>query len=426
MLKTFGIAVLVVALACLGGFLWLVTVHGAAGSDAGTKLDPQNFAQIEKGRYLTAAADCQGCHTVDGRNEPFAGGRAIETPFGSLVSPNITPDRETGIGAWSDDEFVAALLQGKRRDGMPLYPAMPFPYYTKLSRDDALAIRAYLNTLKPVHNPVAVNTLPFPFNIRPAMLVWDMLYFKKGRFQADRAKSAEWNRGAYLVEGPGHCGACHTPKTLIGGDIDDRKLQGDRLQGWFAPNITNDPTRGLGKWSIADIVAYLKSGHNALTAAAGIMAEEISLSSSKMTDADLKAIAVYLKDQPGSSAAPAPLASSSPVMKAGAAIYQDVCSACHAPDGKGVPNLFPSLAASSNVRSADPTSLIRVVLEGARSVATPSEPTGPGMPAFGRQLNDSEIAAVLTFVRNAWGSGAAAVSEKAVRDQRKTMAAKNH
>jgi mono/diheme cytochrome c family protein len=395
-------------------------VAGRAQTEGqGTSLDPQNFVQIERGRYLTAAGDCASCHTVPGSGQPFAGGRSIETPFGVVVGANITPDRETGIGAWSDELFLSALREGKGHGGALLYPAMPYPYYTKVTERDALAIRAFLNTVQPVRNRVVSNQLPFPFDVREEMKVWNALYFRSGEFKPDAAKSAEWNRGAYLVEGLGHCEACHTPKTTLGGDDVKRAFQGYALQGWFAPNITNDNQSGLGGWSVADIVSYLKAGHNTVSAATGIMAEEISLSSSQMTDADLTAIATYLKDLPGqASSSTAAVSASDPTMVAGGAIYADECSACHGMDGKGVPLLFPSLAGSPNVRSTDPTRLIRVLMEGARSVATAGEPTGPGMPWFGWKLNDAELAAVLTYVRNSRGSSASAVTADQVRSVR--------
>jgi mono/diheme cytochrome c family protein len=392
---------------------------GRAQDKVGTSLDAQDFGQIERGRYLAVAGDCASCHTVPGSGQPFAGGRPIETPFGTVVGANITPDSETGIGAWSDDQFVRALREGKGHDGELLYPAMPYPYYTKLTESDALAIRAYLNTVTPVRNAVVSNTLPFPLDIRQGMAAWNALYFTSGEFKPDPAKSTEWNRGAYLVEGLGHCGACHTPKSALGGDDNAHAFQGYALQGWFAPNITNDSERGLGRWSVADIAAYLKNGHNPTTASTGIMAEEITLSSSHMIDADLTAIATYLKALPNQTAATAAaIPASDPKMVAGEAIYADECSACHGPDGKGVPYLFPSLAGSSNVRSADPTSLIRVVIEGARSVATAGEPTGPGMPSFAWKLNDDQAAAVLTYVRNAWGAAAPAVDATQVGEGR--------
>ena len=396
-----------------------------AQNKVGTSLDPQNFGQIERGRYLAIAGDCTSCHSVPGSGQPFAGGRSIETPFGVVVGANITPDSETGIGAWSDESFVRALREGKGHDGELLYPAMPYPNYTKLSESDALAIRAYLNTVRPVRNAVVSNKLPFPLDIREGMAAWNALYFTSGEFKPDSTKTAEWNRGAYLVEGLGHCGACHTPKSALGGDDRAHTFQGYALQGWFAPNITNDNERGLGGWSVADIVAYLKNGHNSTSASTGIMAEEITLSSSHMTDADLTAIATYLKALPGQTASlPAGISASDPKMVAGEAIYADECSACHGLDGKGVPYLFPSLAGSPNVRSADPASLIRVVIEGARSVATAGEPTGPGMPSFAWKLSDDQAAAVLTYIRNSWGASAPIVEASQIAQARKraTMA----
>src|SRR6202034_1779117 len=288
----------------------------------------------------------------------------------------------------------------------------------KMSREDVLAIRAYLNTVIPIRNAVNANALPFPFNIRASMRVWNMLYFSQGDYKPDSEKSAEWNRGAFLVDGPGHCGACHTPKTLLGGDKRSRYLQGADIQGWFAPNITNDSRVGLGRWSTEDFVDYMMTGHNRVTAATGPMAEAVSLSSSHMTNEDLRAIATYLHTVPGGQGAPQPLPADDRVMQAGAAIYRDQCSACHGLDGHGVPQLFPSVADSSMARSNDPTTSIRIVLRGARSVATASEPTGPGMPSYGWQLSDEQVAAVLTYIRNTWGGAASAVSSDAVKKAR--------
>jgi mono/diheme cytochrome c family protein len=384
--------------------------------------DSQNFARIEQGRRLATAADCVACHTNPDGGKPFAGGRAIETPFGNIVSANITPDLETGIGGWSDDRFDSAVRHGTRPDGARLYPAMPYPYYTKMSRDDVLAIKAYLDTIAPVRNKVVTNTLPFPFDIRLVMHVWDWLYFKDERFKPDPQKSSEWNRGAYLVEGPGHCGACHTPKTFLGGDKSDEHLRGYNLQGWFAPDITNDERKGLARWSADDIVAFLKSGHNRVGAAVGPMKDEVEHASSNMSEDDLKAIAVYLKDQPGHSDKHDPLPKDNAQMVAGEAIYRDQCAACHQINGKGVPNLFPSLADSSIVRSDDPTSLLHLVLRGSRSVATDKEPTGPGMPSYAWQLSDEQVAAIATYVRNRWANPARAVSSSDVARMRSQLA----
>ena len=389
--------------------LLLSTASSFAGGS-----DPQEFTQIQRGRYLAILSDCSSCHTVPGSGHPFAGGRAIETPFGNIVAPNITPDPETGIGSWSDEAFDAAVRHGIRRNGSRLYPAMPYNAYTKMSRDDVLAIRAYLNTITPVRNAVVADTLPFPFNIRAAMRVWDVLYFKEGDYRPDPNQSAEWNRGAFLVSGPAHCGACHTPKTFLGGDKTNQYLEGAYLQGWSAPNITNDARLGLGRWSKADIVSYLKSGHNHITAATGPMGEVVTLSTAQMTDPDLNAIATYLKSLPGRTEATSSLSANDPAMVAGGAIYRDQCSACHGLDGKGVAELFPSIADSSMVKSNDPTTSIRIVLRGARSVGTSAQPTAPGMPSYGRQLSDDEVAAVLTYMRNNWGSAATPVTSEQV------------
>jgi mono/diheme cytochrome c family protein len=377
--------------------------------------DGQAFEKIERGRYLVVLGDCVGCHTAAG-GKPFAGGAALETPFGALLGPNITPDVATGMGAWSEEDFHRAMHEGIGRDGARLYPAMPYPAYTKVTRDDVSAIWAYLRTLDPVRNEVQPNQLRFPFNVRrPATSTWDLINFKPGVFQPDPAKSDVWNRGAYLVEGLGHCGTCHTPKNITGGDRGSEALQGALLQDWYAPDLTEDPRTGIGSWSIEDIVRYLKTGANSYDIASGPMAEAVSNSTSKMTDGDLLAIATYLKDRaPRSGGAVTALAADNPRMVAGQAIYEDRCAACHSHRGAGVPSLFPRLASAPLVQSADPTSLIRVVLIGNRAVATSAAPTAPAMPAFGWNLNDTEIADVLTYVRNTWGNAASAVQPEDV------------
>lgn len=403
--------------------LWFaLALTAPAGAAGGAGIDVQDFTQIERGRYLTVVGDCAACHTLPGSGNAFAGGRPIETPFGELVAPNITPDPQTGVGAWTNDEFVNALTKGTGRNGTRLYPAMPYTYYTKITRDDALAIRAYLNTVPAVHNDVRSNHLPFPFNVRTSMIVWDALFFKPGEFRPVAGKSAEWNRGAYLAEGPGHCGMCHTPKNVLGGDETGKQFEGYALQGWFAPDITDDPRRGLGGWSIAEIVAYLKTGHNRTSAATGLMAETLNLSTSHMSEADLRAMAVYLKDQtPQDHAAGALAAPDQTAMKIGEKIYADECSGCHMPNGKGIAGLFPSLNGSPAVQQSDPTTLMRVVLRGARSVGTDEAPTAPAMPEFGWLLRDEQVAAVLTYIRNAWGNAAPSVSADEVGKARQAF-----
>jgi mono/diheme cytochrome c family protein len=387
-----------------GAIASIAALLGMSATEAAA--DSQAFDEIARGRYLAIVGDCAPCHTAPG-GAPYAGGRAIETPFGTLIGPNLTPDLETGIGAWSDDDFLNALQNGRGRGDELLYPAMPYTYYTKVIREDALAIRAYLDTLQPVRNKVVANQLPFPLNSRENLVAWDALFFSPGRFQPVAGKSEEWNRGAYLVEGLGHCGVCHTPKNTLGGDKTNRMLQGGKLQGWFAPNLTGDTRIGLGSWSVEEVAAYLKTGHNASSAATGPMAEVIINSTSHMADVDLKAIAVYLKDLTRQNGTPPkPIPAADPMMRVGQAIYRDNCAACHAVEGTGIPQLFSALKNNPAVQSDDATNLIRIVLQGAQSVATDLVPTAASMPAQGWKLSDEQVAAVVTFIRNSWGNAA--------------------
>jgi mono/diheme cytochrome c family protein len=380
------------------------------------------FSQVEKGRYLAVLGDCAACHTAPGL-PPFAGGVVLQTPFGNLVAPNITPDPETGVGRLSLQDFQSVMAKGIGKGGYHLYGAMPFTAYTKVTAQDNAAIWAYLQTLEPVKNKVEPNQLPFPFNIRASLIGWNLLNFTQGEFKPDPAKSPDWNRGAYIVEGLGHCGTCHTPKNLIGGDKNSQFLEGATLQGWFAPNITADPHKGIGAWSEDEIVQYLKTGANRFDIASGPMAELVEKSSQHWTDADLKAVAVYLKaGRNGEAKAPSPLPAGDKLMIAGQAIFADRCMGCHLSNGAGVPKLFPRLAEAPLVNAGDPTSLIRVVLAGSRAGATEAVPTGPAMPSFAWNLGDQEIAAVLTYIRNSWGNAAAPVEAKDVATLRKTLA----
>jgi mono/diheme cytochrome c family protein len=383
--------------------------------------DKQSFEVIEHGRYMATAADCTACHTAPG-GEPFAGGGALETPFGTLLAPNITPDVQTGIGGWTDDEFVDALQRGIGHDGIHLYPAMPYVYYTKLTREDAIAIRAFLATVQPVHNLVVANQLPFPFNQRESMAAWNTLYFKPGGFKLDASQSSEWNRGAYLVEGAEHCSLCHTPKNAMGADESGEVMQGSVLQSWYAPNLTGNHRIGLGAWSIDDIALYLKTGRNRFGIASGPMADAVTHSTSHLTDADVQAMAVYLKSlPPDSGSVPPPLPPKDPAMQQGQAIYENECASCHTPGGEGIVGLFPRLSGSPLVQQDHATSLIRVILEGSRAVATLGAPTGPAMPSFAWKLSDANVAAVISYVRNAWGNAASRVSPNDVANFRQVL-----
>jgi mono/diheme cytochrome c family protein len=394
---------------------------GAATLMPAQAIDNQDFDLIQRGRYLTDMGDCGACHTLPGSGQLLAGGRPIETPFGLLLAPNITPDSETGIGAWTDDEVVNSLTKGTGRNGIHLYPAMPYTYSTKMTREDALAVRAYLNTIPAVRNPVQPNQLPFPFDVRAGLIAWDALNFRPGELKPVAGKSAAWNRGAYIVEGLTHCGLCHTPKNAAGGDETSQRFKGYALQGWFAPDITNDNRRGIGGWSIEDVVTYLKTGHNRFTAASGPMAEVVMDSTSKLTDQDLNAIAVYLKDQPVPATTEAAGDPDAGVMRNGGAIYAVQCAACHGPDGSGVDGLFPTLKGSALVQSLDPISTLHMVLRGARSAATDPAPTAPAMPSFGWTLSDDQVAAVSTYVRNAWGNRAPPVDAATVGKMRRAL-----
>ena len=378
------------------------------------------FGQQEHGKYLVTAGDCAACHTAPG-GKMLAGGRAIETPFGVIYSPNITPDAQTGIGSWSDDQFYRAMHEGIAADGSHLYPAFPYPWYTHVTRQDVIDIRAYLRTVPSVKMRRRENKLPWPLDNRAAVAGWNELYFKAGTFQPDRSKSAEWNRGAYLVTGLGHCGACHSGKNMFGAVEESERFQGAVIQHWYAPNLTGDQRVGLGGWTAKEIVQYLKTGRTARAIAYGPMAEVVEISTSGMSDADLGAIATYLKALDAKGGGATPEAPGKQVADAGAAMYRDTCSACHAANGEGVSGLFPALKGSALVQSVNPTTVVRLILNGGNGAATAASPTGPGMPAFGWKLSDQQVAAVASYVRNAWGNRAAAVSTDQVADLRKAV-----
>ncbi len=359
--------------------------------------------EVTRGRYLATVGDCIACHTAPG-GAPFAGGRPIATPFGTLRSANITPDRASGIGGWSDAAFDRALRAGIAPGGKYLYPACPFPYFTRARGEDIAAIHAYLRSLAPVGNPVQTDALPFPFDIRALMRGWDAAFFRPGVWHDDPAQDAAWNRGGYLVEGLGHCGACHTAKNAFGADETRRALQGGLLQGWWAPGLTPAPRTGLAGWSIDGLVAYLRTGSGGGQLASGPMAEVVERSTSHLSDTDLRAMAVYLLARPARTEvavrpAPTPLA--------GEAIYLDRCAACHGRAGEGTAGLFPALRGSAVVQAPRPQTLIRVVLEGGRAAATDAAPTGAAMPGFASLLDNDEIAAVLAYIRNSWGNASA-------------------
>ena len=388
-----------------------------ASAFCGAQAEP-SAETIAQGKALTEAADCASCHTADPA-KPFAGGKRIDTPFGAIYSPNLTPDRDTGIGAWSDGEFYGALRYGVDPDGPRYYPAFPYPYFTKMTRDDILAIRAYLATLTPHRNPAPPPELRWPLNYRVVMRLWNYLFFRPGIFEPDQQKSAEWNRGGYLVTGAAHCGACHTPKNMFGADRRGRALGGGLVQGWFAPRLDEAARSGLKSWSVDDIAEYLASGRNGKSHAGGLMAEVVVNSTSKMSDADLRAIAVYLKDLPAGASEPEVTPPPQSEMAAGKAIYDHLCIACHEADGSGAPRIYPPLPGNANLQANDPASTLRIMLDGAQTVTTARAPNTGSMPPYAKDLSDQQIADVTNYIRNSWGNAAPLVTPAQVAKARR-------
>jgi len=378
-----------------------------------------NAAQLRRGQYLVTVGDCMSCHLRE-CGEPFAGGLGLNTPFGSIYTSNITPDRDTGIGAWTSEQFFLAMHDGKGAHGENLYPAFPYPWFRRASRADDDAIFAYLMTLPAVSYTPPKNNLSFPFNIRASLSAWNLLFLDTHDFQADPGQSAQWNRGAYLVNGLGHCGGCHTPKNSFGADKSKQEFHGGKLDNWVAPDLTGNTRTGLGAWSVEDIAEYLGTGRNARAAAGGAMANVITYSTSLLNDADRRAIGVYLKSQPASARITASTPDSD-AMRRGAEIYSDACSACHLENGVGQSRVFPPLGDDAMLQQSDPTGLEHLILAGTRIGVSSSRPSPLSMPSFAWKLTDQEIADVSTFIRNSWGNQAAPVSASDVRDLRKTL-----
>ncbi|WJR81170.1 cytochrome c [Bradyrhizobium sp. NP1] len=375
---------------------------------------------VAHGKALVEAGDCASCHTADPL-KPFAGGKRIDTPFGGVYTPNLTPDRDTGIGSWSDADFYGALRYGIDPDGSRYYPAFPYTYFTRLTRPDILAIRAYLSTLEPFRNETPQPELRFPFNFRVLMRAWNYLFLRPGILDPDQRKGPEWNRGRYLVEGLGHCGGCHTPKNILGADRRGQAFAGGPVAGFFAPRLDAAERSGLASWRIDDIVEYLQSGRNAKSHASGPMAEVVLNSTSKMSDGDVHAIAVYLKSLPAGPPEPAVTPPPEASMKSGAAIYGHLCVACHEADGSSAPGIYPPLPGNALLQSADPASSLRVILDGAQTITTPRAPNTGQMPAYARQLSDQQVADVTNYIRNSWGNAAPPVTAEQVAKARKGM-----
>jgi len=395
---------------------------------------------VERGRYIALAADCGACHTAN-RAAPFAGGLALASPLGVIYSTNITPDPETGIGRYTLNDFDRAVRHGIGSGNVTLYPAMPYPSYAHMTDADIVALYAYFtHEVQPVRSRGRRNGIPWPLSMRWPLGFWRRLFAPDPdsvAFDASGYHDPAVARGAYLVEGPGHCGSCHTPRafTLQERALDDSKeiyLAGNALvEGWTAVSLRGDPAEGLGRWSTQDIVSTLRTAHNATHAVVGGPMNDVVVNSTQyLSDADLAAIAAYLKTLPAG-AHPASSFSADPATASalaagresgrGAQLYDDNCSACHRTDGKGATEVIPELAGNSSVLAADPTSIVRLILQGSRLPATPAAPSALGMPGFGWRLSDGEVAELGTFVRQSWGNHAAPITAKTVHAVRSAL-----
>ncbi|WP_459616744.1 cytochrome c [Bordetella sp. 2513F-2] len=409
-----GLAVLV--LAALGLLYAMGTRSEAPPPPAGGG-DPAQ--RIERGRYLARLGNCAACHTAQG-GIPYAGGTPIPTPFGTLYGPNITPDRDTGIGAWTAEDFWHALHNGQRPDGTLLYPAFPYTEYTRLTRADTDALYAYLRSLQPVRQPSRPHALAAPYDRRILLAAWRALYFSPGVAvpRADRPQA--WNRGRYLVEGLGHCAACHAPRNRLGATQQREQLPGGVIAGlgWYAPSLGGDLDSGLGRWSEQDIAALLQTGLSRHAAASGPMAEVVRGSTQYLTDDDARAIGVYLKSLPATPAPPPAGPVPDAAMQIGRKLYGQHCVQCHGESGEGAGTDWPALAGNPGVTAPSALNVIRMVLEGGYAPATAANPRPHGMPPFGQVLNDNDVAMLATYVRNQWGNRAGPVQPLEVKRAR--------
>jgi mono/diheme cytochrome c family protein len=398
------------------------TIAGAASAES-----------LARGEYLTKAADCVACHSVPGSDKAFAGGVAFRLPFGTIYSSNITPDRDSGIGTWTDDEFVRAVREGVRKDGKHLYPAFPYTSYTQMSRADVLAIKAYLFSLPAVKQPDQANDLTFPFNQRWAMGFWNAAFFKSQRFVADEAKPPQWNSGKYLATALGHCAECHTPRNLGFGLEHGNELAGQVLQGWHAYNITSDAQHGIGSWSDAELAGYLKSGHAAGHASAsGPMGEAVSNSLQFLNDQDVAALVVYLRSVPARAgqdpievdSKPAPVLASNEAAPGGDAVkgrdlglqlFEGACASCHQWNGQGQQTPYASLLGTRGVNDVNGVNVTQAILQGVKLRVAGNDVF---MPAFGNAYSDTEVSALANYVIGHFGGKQGVVTPAEVAKRR--------
>ncbi|MBF6638649.1 cytochrome c [Rouxiella silvae] len=410
----------------------------AAFADTGN-----NSALIKQGEYVARTGDCMACHTV-GNAKPYSGGLGIKSPFGIIYSTNISPDPKFGIGNYTEQQFADAVRKGVRKDGSYLYPAMPYPSYAKMTDQDIHALYVYfMHGVQPAAEQPKQTDLSFPFNQRWGIMFWDKLFTRDGAFTPTANRSDEINRGAYLVQAAGHCGSCHTPRAIsmqekAYDDGSDQFLAGTELNGWNVPSLRagGDGSKGIDGWSVQEIVDYLQTGRNQHAAVGGEMTAVIQHSTSHMTDADVKAIAEYLKTLPQKYSANESKSFSEDArtktenqltqatdLTAGQRVYLDNCAACHFVTGKGASGVFPPLAGNALASAENPTGLVSIILNGSRLPTTPKAPTQLAMPDFGWRLTDAQVANLATFIRSGWGNSQAAVSASEVKKIRAQLRA---
>lgn len=375
---------------------------------------------VQRGAYLARAGNCAACHTARG-GAPFAGGRGIETPFGTVYASNITPDPDTGTGKWSADHFWRALHHGRSRDGRLLYPAFPYPEYTRITREDSDAIYAFLRSLPAVKQPNRPHSLRFPYGTQVALAIWRALFFSPATFVPETDKSAQWNRGAYLVRGLGHCQACHAPRNRLGASDTRVELSGGFLPmgGWYAPSLASPAEAGVQDWSVEEIVRLLRDGLAGQGATLGPMAEVVFASTQHLDEADLRAMAVFLRELPQHRAARVEAARApAGVLRAGESLYREHCAECHGEKGEGSGAAYLPLAGRRTVTMSSGANLVKTIVDGGFPPTTAGNPRPYGMPPFGQILDDAQIAALASFLRQSWGNDAPRVSEVEVQRAR--------
>ncbi|MDB5820613.1 MAG: putative alcohol dehydrogenase, cytochrome c subunit [Rhizobacter sp.] len=408
--------VLLTVLVVVAGAGVMLNLRGeqAIADDSAAPVNAASVSEIERGRYLATAGNCASCHTVRG-GAPMAGGLGIETPFGTVFSSNLTPDVKTGLGTWSADHFWRAMHNGRSKSGRLLYPAFPYPNYTEVTREDSDAIYAWLRSQPPVAQPNLAHDLRFPFDTQVALGAWRALFFRPGSFEPVASESAQWNRGAYLVRGLGHCVACHSARNVFGATSEKLELSGGLIpvQNWYAPSLNDPAEAGVADWETAHVVSLLKTGVSPRGSVLGPMGEVVFRSTQYLSDDDLTSMAVFLKGLPAAPSGPAArVATATGVQReVGAAVYAKQCAQCHGDAGQGAAGAYPALAGNRTVTMASPVNIVRIVLAGGFLPATAGNPRPYGMPPFAQVLSNAELAAVVSFVRGSWGNGAGAVSE---------------